>query len=192
MKYASRSIIASMAAAASPGSGRWAASASASRSLQALDDLLEGVQAEPDELAIDDLLLHPSADDRAVAAIGGDELREPRPQLRLAGLVGRDRTERLGQRLHLLGALASERAEQVLLVGEVEIEGAVRQLRHPDDVVDAGRVVAPLGQHLEPGVEQLRHRAAALRAQLAVARRRAGRTAGCGCHGRLSSPLEAA
>ncbi len=44
-------------------------------------------------------------------------------------------------------------------------------LRDAHDVVDAGRVVAPLREHLERGVEEPAHRPPTLRAQLALLRR---------------------
>ena len=65
--------------------------------------------------------------------------RAARPRPSAPGL---ERAERLGERLHLVGDLGRERAEQVFLVGEVQVEGAVRRLGELHDVVDAGRVVA--------------------------------------------------
>ena len=44
--------------------------------------------------------------------------------------------------------------EEVLLVPEVEIEGAVRRARDLHHVVDPGRGVAELRERLAPGVEQ--------------------------------------
>ncbi len=70
VKYASRSTIASIAAVASPESGRCDRVRLGQAPLQALDDLLERVEAEAHELAVDHLLLHPPPDDRAVPPVG--------------------------------------------------------------------------------------------------------------------------
>jgi hypothetical protein len=103
---------------------------------------------------------------------------------RLSGLVkpGRrvyldfgavDRADLLGERVHLLRAVGGERAQQVFLVREVEVEGAVRGPGGADDVVHAALVVAALGEHPHPRVGETAHRLAALRPQLALARRSA-------------------
>ena len=123
------------------------------------------------DLAVLDVAFHPRPDDRAVAAVGREELLEERPQLGVALGVGPDRPERVGERVHLLRALDRERAQQIFLVREVQVEGAVRRARGAHDVVDARGVEAALGEHAHAGVEQPAHRLATLRAQLA---RRAG------------------
>src|SRR5947207_2618814 len=51
--------------------------------------------------------------------------------------------------------------KQIFLVREIQIEGPVRRLGGLDDVVDSGRLVAPLAQHVHPRIEQPLHRALA-------------------------------
>ena len=75
------------------------------------------------------------------------------------------RVERVVEGLRLVGRLGHQGAQQVLLVGEVQVEGAVRGLGDIDDVVDPGGVVAPLVERHHGGVEQLAHGAAALASQ---------------------------
>ena len=76
------------------------------------------------------LVLDPRPDHRAVAAVGVAEPAERarRSSSQPAG-AGVDRAELVGQRGHLVGALRGQRPEQVLLVGEVEVEGAVGRRR---------------------------------------------------------------
>ena len=124
------------------------------------------------DVPIVDVALHPGPEDRPVAPVRREELLEERAQLRVALGVGTDRPEPVGERVHLLRALGGERAEQVFLVGEVQIEGAVRRARGAHDVVDTRRVEAALGEHAHARVEQSPHRLAALRAQLARLRGR--------------------
>ena len=83
------------------------------------------------------------------------------------------RAERVVELLRLGGRLGHQRPQQVLLVGEVQVEGAVRGLGDLDDVVDPGGVVAPLVEGDHGRVEQLAHGAPALAAQDALAGRRA-------------------
>jgi hypothetical protein len=96
------------------------------------------------------------------------EALQPFAQFAEAVVVRADRRQRFGQLGHLLGHVGRQRAEQVFLVGEVEVEGAVRCLGHLDDVVDARRVVAARLEHGHRRVEQLAHGLLALRAQLAL------------------------
>ena len=119
-----------------------------------------------------DVALHPRPDHRPVAAVGREEPAEERAQLGVALGVGSDRPERVGQRAHLVRALGRERAEQVFLVREVEVERAVRRARGAHDVVDARGVEAAVGEHAHARVEQSPHRLATLRAQLARLRGR--------------------
>ena len=58
-----------------------------------------------------------------------EERLEEAPQLGRAGFVVGDLAEPARERAHLLRALDRERAEQLLLVGEVEVERAVRRAR---------------------------------------------------------------
>src|SRR5918993_3283935 len=105
-------------------------------------DVGEGAPAEATQRPVDGLVLHPRPDHRPVAPVGGEEAGQPRAELLEALRPGADGTELRRQRRHLLGALDGEGAEQVLLVGEVEVEGAVRRARPAHDVVHAGGVVA--------------------------------------------------
>src|SRR4029077_19963535 len=58
------------------------------------------------------------------------------------------------ERRHLGGDLHCQRAEQVLLAREVEVEGSVRRAGGLHDVVDAGSVEAALREHGRTGLEQ--------------------------------------
>ena len=105
----------------------------------------------------------------AVALVEVGEPRRSTPASSARPLApGVERAERLGERLHLVGDLGHERAEQVFLVGEVQVEGAVRGLGELDDVVDARGVVAPRREDLDAGVEQLAQRALPAGPQLAA------------------------
>ena len=87
------------------------------------------VGAEPAELAAADLGFGPRADDRPVALVEiGERARSTRCSAARPVGARLERSERLGERLHLVGDLGRERAEQVFLVGEVQVEGAVRGL----------------------------------------------------------------
>ena len=87
-------------------------------------------------------------------AVELDELGDPLLEAGASRRSGTERTERFGQRLHVLGDLRRKRAEQLLLVGEVEIEGAVRGLGQLHDVIDPGRVVALGGEDGRARVEK--------------------------------------
>ncbi len=63
------------------------------------------------------------------------------------------------------GGLDGEGPYQVLLVREVEVEGAVRRVGDVDDVLDPGAVVAPLVDRFHGRVEQPTHGLLALAAQ---------------------------
>ena len=83
-----------------------------------------------DDRAILDVPFHPRPDHRPVAAVGARRTgRGTRAAPRSRPSSSADRTERVGQAAHLVPALGRERAEQVFLVGEVEVEGAVRRAR---------------------------------------------------------------
>ncbi len=112
--------------------------------------------------AISDVAFHPRADHGPVATIRREEIGEKAAQLVGARGVGRDRTHAAGERVHLVRALDRERAQQLLLVGEVQIERAVRHPRRPDDVVDARRMEAAFREHAHARVEELAHRLASL------------------------------
>jgi len=72
----------------------------------------------------------------------------------------------LGEGLHLLRHFRREGTEEILFVGEIEIERPVGSLRDLDDVVDAGGVVALRCQHRRARVEQPALRVPAAGAQL--------------------------
>ena len=99
--------------------------------------------SRPNSLAAD-LGLGPRPDDRPVVLVEVGERADPRRAAspRPAG-PGVERAERRRRASASRRRPPGERAEQVFLVGEVEVEGAVRGLRELDDVVDAGGVVAP-------------------------------------------------
>ena len=134
-------------------------------------DVGERAHSEPVHLAVADLVLHPRPDHDAVAAVRRDETLEEGAELRESLVGGVDRPDLLGERLHLLRAVDRQRPEQVFLVGEVEVEGAVRGPGGAHDVVDPALVVAALGEHPHAGVREPAHGLAALSPQLALARR---------------------
>ena len=144
----------------------------------------------PDVVALD-LGLGPCPDHRAVVDVHVAEAAQPPAQLAVAGLVGADGAEGVRERGHLLGHVDQQRSEEILFVGEVEIEGAMRRASHLDDVVDARRVVAALLEHGHRRVEQLAHGLLALGAQLALLgrgaapRRKLSAGSGGHCYGRL-------
>ena len=62
---------------------------------------------------------------RPVVLVDVGEATQPLTQLTVAVVGGADGCERLREARHLLGHVGRERAEQVFLVGEVQVEGAV-------------------------------------------------------------------
>ena len=129
-----------------------------------------GERADPEsvDLPVAHLVLHPGPDHHAVAAVGASRTgrgsraapRSPRP-----GSIGPTSAASASIACR---AVHRERAEEVLLVGEVQVERAVRRAGRAHDVVDPALVVAPLGEHAHAGVGEPPHRLAALRAQLAA------------------------
>ncbi len=113
----------------------------------------------------------PGPQHRRVALPGLGELLHPPAQLLPPRRVGTHRAQRLVERTHHLAGLGHQGAEQVLHVGEVQVEGAVRCPGHLDDVVDARRVVAAAVEHGHGRIEQLAHGLAALAAQRPLAGR---------------------
>src|SRR5262249_37363192 len=101
------------------------------------------------------------------APVRAEEGVEELAQFRGAVAVRRDRTQAGCEGPHLLRALDRQRAQEVFLVREVEIERAVRRARGANDVVDAGLVIAALGDPPRGGAGRLAHRFLPLRAQLA-------------------------
>ena len=126
------------------------------------------VPADAAELAVDDLGLGPRADDRAVLLVQVRELVEPRAERDQAVAVGGELGE-VGRELdHALRHVERQRAEEVLLVREVQVEGAVGRLRGLHDVVDAGGVQTALGEDGGAGVEQAAQGTAPAGPQLAA------------------------
>ncbi len=113
----------------------------------------ERVHAELSHLSIRHVALHPRADHRSVATVGREELRQKSAQLFRADPVGRDRPDVAGERVHLMRAFDCERAQQVLLVGEIQVEGAVRRPSRAHDVIDTGGMEPAFSEHAHAGVE---------------------------------------
>src|SRR5439155_12581788 len=121
---------------------------------QGCGDLDESGSSLAFEGAIVDLAFHPYANHRSEAAI---ERYEPSDEVANDGVSGRtgvDRTDRTRKLAQLGGALGCQRVQQRLLVGEVQVEGAVGHRRAARDVVDPRRVVAAFGERTDAGVEQ--------------------------------------
>jgi len=135
------------------------------------DEIAEDGGTEPAELTGVDLRFRPCLDDRPVPAVDLGEPPEPCAQHLVAVVVGRQRTERLHERADLFGHVEHERAEEVFLVREVQVEGAVRRLGHLHDVVDACREVALRAEDLDASVEQLADGALTAGAQFPTRRR---------------------
>jgi hypothetical protein len=103
-----------------------------------------------------------------------DEALHPSPQLPEATGRRLDHAQLVGEGPQLVDDVQREDAEQVLLAGEVQVEGPVRGPGPADDVVDPGGVVAVGGERLGAGVEEAPHGALPPRAQRPPLRRRAG------------------
>jgi hypothetical protein len=114
------------------------------------------------------LVLHPGADHGTVAAVCGHELGEECSQLAEALLVGCDRPDAVGELGEVVRAVDCQCAQQILFVGEVEVERPVRRSSGADDVVDPRGVVSAFGEDAHAGIEQLAHRAPPLGAQVAL------------------------
>ena len=82
-----------------------------------------------------------------------DELAQPVGEVRQPLGVGRHRTERVRLADHRLRELGGERPEDVVLAGEVLVEGGARAARAFGDQLHSGFGVAVLGEHLERGAE---------------------------------------
>ena len=102
--------------------------------------------------------------DGGVPFIDVHELVDPPVEVLVALLAGTDPLELVGQLEHPLGGLVGQGLHDVLLVGEVQVEGAVAGAGPLGDVVDARGWVAALGERLPGRVEQPFARARALRA----------------------------
>ncbi len=103
--------------------------------------------------------------------------------------VGGEAAQQLDQ---LPAGLPRERAEEVVLVGEVAVEAAMADAGRDDDVVDPGVVVAPCREHLRARVEEPASGLLAAWPQRAVAgrhgkRRDGGKRRGCR-RGRCRAP----
>ena len=108
--------------------------------------------AQLGQLAVEHLVLGPGPDHHAVAAV---EARGTRPATRAArrgprAPAGTSPSDAASAG-RLVGALLGQRPEQVLHVGEVEVEGAMRDAGQAHHVVDPGGVVAVLGQRRHRG-----------------------------------------
>ena len=82
------------------------------------------------------------------------ELADPPLEPDPPGFARAQRLQGFGQRLHLLGDLGRQRPEELLLVGEVQVEGPVRGVGQLDDVVDPRGVVALRCEHRLARVEE--------------------------------------
>ena len=145
---------------------------------QRVGDAPEGRDAETGQRAVGDLVLRPGANDHAVPPVERDEAGQPSAQLGPARRSGRNGAERGRQLRRFIGTPRGEGAEQVLLVGEVEVEGAVGDTRDPHDVVHPGGLITHLGQSGHGRLEQLRASGLALAAQGAVGPARGARGGG--------------
>ena len=109
----------------------------------------EGAADHVDQLRVDRGQVGPGPEERRVAGpelgVGPDPPRA-RPPTAARRPRRRQRAERVVERLRLAGRLGHQRPQQVLLVGEVQVEGAVRGLGDLDHVVHPGGVVAALGR----------------------------------------------
>ena len=79
--------------------------------------------------------------------------------------------KRVGQLAEAVGHVGGEGPEEVLLAGEVPVEGAVGGVGRLDDVVDPGGVQPPPSEHGHAGGQEAVHRLHAARPQLAPLRR---------------------
>ena len=125
------------------------------RSTSALVNVAQHDGAEAAQLGRDHLGLGPRPDHRARVRVELAELPEPRRRARRGPAAsGSSGGQPCGERLELGGDLLREGVEQLLLVGEVQVEGAVRGRRDLHDVVDPCRVHTPRGEHPAAGVEE--------------------------------------
>ena len=100
------------------------------------------------DLAVLDVALHPGPDDRAVAAVGARRTargtRAARGSPSASGPIGPSVSASASD---LVSALdVAQRAEQIFLVREVQVERAVRRARRPHDVVDTRGVKAAIAR----------------------------------------------
>ena len=108
------------------------------------------------------------ADHGPVCGVGPEELPHPLAQHLQPGLVAGDHGEVARHDLHVVQRVPHQRLEQVFLVGEVQVERAVRDAGPAHHVVHAHAVEAPLLELDHARLEQPADGLPALRAQLAV------------------------
>ncbi len=127
----------------------------------------EGVADDVDQFGVDRGQVGPGPEERRVAGPEfGVGLHPAVHVLPLRGAAfGRERAQRVVEVLRLAGRLRHQGPEEVFLVGEVQVEGAVRRLGDLHHVVDPGGVVAPLVEGDHGRIEQLAHGAPALAAE---------------------------
>ena len=159
--------MASAASAAVPGSRSWPEESGPMLHRERVGDPRERVTDRAAQFPVDGGQFGPDAEERRVpypeVGVGLHPAAHVLPS-RHAARTGQ-RAERVVDLLRIGGRLDHQGPQQVLFVGEVEVEGAVRRLGDLDDVVDPGGVVAAPVEGDHCGVEQLAHRAPALAAQ---------------------------
>ncbi len=97
-----------------------------------------------------------------MCGIGIGEAVDPAPQRRPAAIVARHDRELIGDGLHVAQRVPQKRPEQVVLVGEIQIESPVRRLGPADNVVHPDRLEAALVEFGQTSLEQPTYRLPAL------------------------------
>jgi hypothetical protein len=133
-----------------------------------LRDAEEQLQPVAEHLLRYQVGLAEDADHGGVRRVGPEELPDPLAQHGQPGLVAGDHGKVPGHDLHVVQGVLQQRLEQVFLVGEVQVERAVRDAGPADHVVDAHAVKTPVLELEHARLEQPADGLAALGAQLAV------------------------
>jgi dihydropteroate synthase len=135
-----------------------------------LGDGEEQPQPVAEDLLRNQVGLAEDADHGGVRGVRLEELPYPLAKDRTARLVPGDDREVAGHDLHVVQRVLQQGLEQVFLVGEVQVEGPVRDARAFYHVVNADAVEATLLELDHAGVEQPANGLPALRPQLTVLR----------------------
>ena len=138
------------------------------RGAERAGDPTERLRAQTGQRPVGDLVLGPGTYHDAIPPVERDEPGQPGSEHGSTLGSGGYRAERRGEFSRFVGALRSECAKEVFLVGEIQIEGPVGDARDPHDIVHPGRVVALLGERGHRGGKQARTRGLALTAKRAI------------------------
>ena len=135
-----------------------------------LRDAEEQPQAVAEHFLGHQVGLAQDADHRRMPSVGLEEHPDPLAEHAAPSVIAGHDGEIARHDLHVVQRVFQQGLEEVLFVGEIQVESAVRDARPAYHVVDADAVEAALLELDHPGFEQLTDGLPALGAQLTVLR----------------------